>query len=108
MAYSEPLAALIRGALASADFTEKKMFGGLCFMVQGHMCCGVAKDELMVRVGPDAYDKALARKHARHMDFTGRPLKGMIYVGTEGCKTARQVKSWTDAGLVFVQSLPAK
>ncbi len=108
MAYSEPLAERIRGALARVEFVEKKMFGGLCFMVQGHMCCGVVKDELMVRVGPEAYPKALGRKYARHMDFTGRPLKGMIYVGTEGCKTPRQVKSWTETGLAFVQSLPAK
>ncbi len=70
------------------------MFGGLAFMLEGHMCRGVIKDEMMVRVGPDGWREALARPHAREMDFTGRSLKGMIYVGEQGCQTDEAARDW--------------
>jgi hypothetical protein len=77
MAYDEKLAQRVRQALSGQDgIVEKKMFGGLAFMLHGNMSVGVEKDRLMVRVGPDRYDEALARPHARPMDFTGRPMKG--------------------------------
>ena len=109
MAYNEILADRIRGVLAHrSDLTEKKMFGGLSFMLGGNMCCGIMKDDLVLRVYPDSYETALARPHARPMDFTGRPLKGMVYVGLEGYKTDEELKGWRDQALSFALSLPPK
>lgn len=82
MAYDEGLAQRVREVLAGRqDLSERKMFGGLCFMLGGNMCAGVIGDELMLRVGPDAWADVLARPHAREMDFTGRTSRGMVYVG---------------------------
>ncbi|MFQ5458667.1 MAG: TfoX/Sxy family protein, partial [Myxococcota bacterium] len=90
MAYNEALAERVRGALARRrHISEKKMFGGIAFLVRGNMACGVVGRKLMVRVGPDAYEKALAHKDARKMDFTGRPMKGFLYVMPAGVKTTR-------------------
>ena len=109
MTYSEELAERMRVALAaSRNLEERRMFGGLAFMVNGHMCCGVVGDELMVRVGPDLYQSSLAQPHAREMDFTGKPLKGMVYVGTQGIATERQLGEWVQRGLAFVSTLPAR
>ncbi len=109
MAYDEGLADRVRGALLPRpDIEEKKMFGGLAFMVGGHMCCGVIGDDLMVRVGRDAYEDALAAKGARPMDFTGRPLRGMVYVGSEGHRTDDALASWVRRGTDFVASLPPR
>src|SRR6516165_2346649 len=84
------------------------MFGGLCFMVDGAMCCGLTKADFMVRVGPDRYDDALAQPHARPMDFTGRPLAGMVYVAPEGIRSAAALATWVGRGVSFVSSLPPK
>ena len=109
MAYDEGLAQRVREALSDQSAViEKKMFGGLAFMVDGHMCCGVTRETLMVRVGPDAYEAALARPHARPMDFTGRPLKGMVYVDREGHEEDEDLQSWVERGLAFTNTLPAK
>lgn len=109
MAYDHRLADRIRSVLASErGISERQMFGGLAFMARGHMCCGVVGSDLMVRVGPDAHDRALARKHVRPMDFTGRPLRGMVYVDAAGCGSARSLRSWIEQGLSFVRSLPPK
>jgi hypothetical protein len=106
VAYDEELAERVRRVLAGRrDFAEKPMFGGLTFMVAGHMCCGVVGHDLMVRVGPDRLDDALARPHVRLMDFTGRPSRGMVYVGAGGTGTAKAVAAWVDRGLAFVESL---
>jgi hypothetical protein len=107
MSYDERLAERIRTCLAArTDVVEKKMFGGLCFMVGGAMCCGLTKTDFMVRVGPDRYDEALAEPHARPMDFTGRPLKGMVYVSPQGIRTDAALARWVRRGLEFV-SAPA-
>lgn len=88
MAYNEQLVDRIREALAGReDLTEKKMFGGLSFMLDGHMYCGVVEDDLMVQVGPYNHGKTLSEPHAKPMDFTCRPLKEMVYVGPEGYRT---------------------
>jgi hypothetical protein len=100
MAYDESLAALVRKSLERrADVVEKKMFGGLAFMVSGQMVCGVVKDELMVRVGEAAYADAMARPHTRPMDFTGRPSKGAVFVCPPGCRTPAAVGAWVDRAL---------
>jgi TfoX/Sxy family transcriptional regulator of competence genes len=109
MTYDEKLAERTRAVLdARDDVVEKKMFGGLAFLVHGHMCVGIVDRELMVRVGPDAYESALAEAHARPMDFTGKPLRGMVYVGTSGLRTEAGLRAWVDRGLRFVSALPPK
>jgi TfoX/Sxy family transcriptional regulator of competence genes len=109
MAYSEALADRIRTALGpDRRVTEIKMFGGLCLMVRGHMTCGVIGDELMLRVGRDLYESTLKKRHARPMDFTGKPMPGMIYVSAKGCETSRAVKAWVDRALEFNETLPPK
>jgi hypothetical protein len=109
MSYDEQLAGRVRRCLAGrSDVVEKKMFGGLCFMVGGAMCCGLTKTDFVVRVGAEAYDDALAQPHARPMDFTGRPLKGMVYVGPEGIRTDAALARWVRRGLAFLSaSAPA-
>lgn len=109
MAYDEKLAQRVRSVLSNErGLIEKKMFGGVCFMVQGNMAVGIAGDDLMVRCGPYEYTKALQAKHARPMDFTGRPMKGFVFVSPEGCKTAAQLKKWTGLGVALAKSLPRK
>ena len=88
--------------------SEKRMFGGLTFLLHGHMCCGVSGDDLMVRVGPEAYEKALSRAHAREMDITGRPLRGLVFVDRKGVRTRAQLGSWVERGVEFTRTLPPK
>lgn len=109
MAYDEALADRIRRVLGPrTDVTEKRMFGGVAFLVDGKMFCGVAGDELMARVGPENYASSLARAHVRPMDFTGRPLKGYVFVGLAALKTSRSVGSWVDRCLAFVETIEKK
>ena len=109
MAYDEKLAERIKDVLVErTDVEVKKMFGGLCFMVSQHMCCGIVGDMLMARVGPERYDKCLSQKHASEMDFTGKAMKGMVYVSAEGIRTKAQLKRWVGMCTEFVESLPAK
>jgi TfoX/Sxy family transcriptional regulator of competence genes len=109
MAFNELLANRIRVALARRrGVSEKKMFGGVAFLANGHMFCGVNRDDVVVRVGPDAWAKALSRKHARPMDFTGRPLSGYVYVAPPGVRTAASLKTWVDQGLRFARTLPPR
>jgi TfoX/Sxy family transcriptional regulator of competence genes len=109
MAFDEAVAGRVRKALAGApDVVEKRMFGGVAFMVRGNMCCGVIDDRLMLRVGPDGYEAALSRPHAKPMDFTGRPMKGMVYVEPAGFASVGDLKSWIARAMEFALSLPAK
>jgi TfoX/Sxy family transcriptional regulator of competence genes len=109
MAYDEALAERVREVLRRRrGVSEKKMFGGLAFMVNGHMACGVQGDDLMVRVGPDDYEAALKKPGARPMDFTGRPLRGMVYVNSRGHRRAPSLRAWVEKGLSYVRSLPPK
>jgi TfoX/Sxy family transcriptional regulator of competence genes len=108
MSYDEKLATRVRKALGVRDdVVEKKMFGGLCFMVNGSMCCGLTKTDFMVRVGPARYNEALAEPHARPMDFTGRSLKGMVYVAPEGLRTEAALMRRVRRGLAFAAEAPA-
>jgi TfoX/Sxy family transcriptional regulator of competence genes len=109
MAYDEGLAERIRGVLDDREgVVEKKMFGGVAFMMRGHMCVGIVKDELMVRVGPEAYDALVRQPHARTMDFTGRPMKGLLFVAAEGLERDSDLERWVERGLGYAASLPAK
>ncbi len=84
------------------------MFGGLAFMVNGHMCCGILKGDLVLRVDPEEYEKLIERPHARPMDFTRRPMRGFLYVGPAGFRSARELRAWVERGLQFVASLAPK
>ncbi|WP_226645438.1 TfoX/Sxy family protein [Microbulbifer variabilis] len=107
MAYNETLAEKVRNLLqGSQGLSEKQMFGGLAFMLNGNMACGVVGEELMVRVGPDNYQDALAERYTRPMDFTGRPLKGMVYVEEDAVE--QDLDQWVNRGVEFAGSLPPK
>ncbi len=109
MAYDEGLAQRIREALADADgLTERRMFGGIAFMLHGNMAVGVSGDELMVRVGPDRYDDALAQPHARVFDMTGRVMRGWVVVATEGIADDAALDEWIRRGADYARSLPPK
>ncbi len=110
MAFDEDLANRVRVVLGDTDLPvgERRMFGGLAFMVAGHMACGIMGDDLMVRVGTAAYDDALAQPHARVMDFTGRPSAGMVLVGPHGTATDQHLSGWVRRGLSHVATLPER
>jgi len=109
MAYNEKLAERVRAIVGDRpDLTERKMFGGIAFMLNGNMFCGITRDDLMVRVGPESFAEALASPGARPMDFTGRPMKGMAFVGPEAYATDEQLRGWVGQTLEYVRSLPAK
>ena len=84
------------------------MFGGLAFMLRGNMCCGVVGDSLMLRLGNDGAAKALGEPYVRPMDFTGKPMKSMVYVGPDGIAAAADLARWLELAVAFVQTLPAK
>lgn len=108
MAYDEQLAERIRGVLVPfAEVAERKMFGGVAFLLGGHMCCGVVGDELVVRVGGESYEAALGEPHVREMDFTGRPLRGFIYVGAEGLVSDGDLRAWVERGARHAAGLGA-
>lgn len=109
MAYDETLAERVRDALSPVpDVAEIKMFGGLCFMVRGHMAVGVNKDDLMVRLPEEEGEAALSEPGARPMDFTGKPMKGFLFVGPDGHRTDRQLRAWVDRSVAYSSSLPPK
>lgn len=109
MAYDEGLAERIRDVLGDHPaITEKKMFGGLAFMHDGHMFVGIIGDGLMARVGPDGYASALAQPHVREMDFTGKPLRGYVVVDPAGLGEDEELAHWVQACRAFVKSLPPK
>lgn len=109
MPIDETLAGRVRSVLDErVAWDEKRMFGGLAFLVNGHMACGILGDRLMVRVGPEAHESLSTRAHVSPMDFTGRPLRGFLFVEPAGTKTRRQLAAWMDRTLEFVGSLPSK
>ena len=108
MAYDEELADRVRVVLADEPgLTERTMFGGLAFMIGGNMACGIVRDELMLRLGAEGADAALAEPSVRPMDFTGRPMTGMVYVGREGLDDAA-VGRWVGQAAAYARSLPPK
>ena len=109
MAFDEKLAERMRKQLADqGGVVEKRMFGGVAFLLNGNMCCGVHQEALMVRLSPDAAAAALRQPHTRIFDLTGRPMKGWLLVDAEGLKTAAQLKRWIGQSVAFAASLPAK
>lgn len=109
MAYDPGLAERLRALLDDAPgVSEKEMFGGLAFLHEGRMFCGVLGEELMVRVGPDGHAAALAEHHVRPMDFTGRPMVGYVYVAPPALRDDEGLERWARRGMDFVATLPAK
>ena len=102
MAYNEQLANRVRETLREQPIVEeRKMMGGLAFMVDGKMCVGVVKDDLMVRLDPTDVEKALNERGARQMDFTGKPMKGFLFVGEEGTSSGKELRYWIDLALTY-------
>ncbi|MFN7920642.1 MAG: TfoX/Sxy family protein [Bryobacteraceae bacterium] len=109
MAYDLGLAdRVLRVVSRSGPVVERKMFGGISYMVNGHMCCGVVNTDLVLRLTPDAVAAALKKPHTRPMDFTGKPMKSMIYVSAAGLERDDQLEKWVGAAATCARSLPPK
>jgi len=108
VAYNEDIADRIRALLETEiGFSERKMFGGIAFMLHGNMCCGVVESDLMLRLGPDGADLALEHPHVRPMDFTGRPISSMVFVAHEGLQGVL-LDDWVEKAAAFARALPPK
>lgn len=102
MAYSEKLSDRIRESIAHLSKVEERyMFGGVCYMLNDKMCVGVVDDEMMCRIGPDAYEEALEKRGCREMVFTGKPMRGYVYVSNEGMKSKKEFEYWIDLCVKF-------
>ena len=108
MAYNIKLAERIRSELNGIPFVEKKMFGGVGFMLNGNLACGVNKDDLIVRIDPTKHLALLKKLHVRPFDMTGRPMKGWVVVEADGIKTEKQLNTWIKEGVEFALALPPK
>jgi hypothetical protein len=109
MAYDERLAERLRKIFATLPgASEKKMFGGVCFLVDAKMVCGLAGPDLMARLGPAQTEAALKRPHVRPMDFTGKPMAGYVFVAAAGVRTDAALRGWVDRAVAFVATVPAK
>jgi TfoX/Sxy family transcriptional regulator of competence genes len=105
--YNEALASRVRTVLAGQpEVEEKRMFGGVSFMVGGQSCCAVLKDDLVIRVGSEEFDQVLAEPHVRPFDFTGRPSRGMVYVASSGLSSEQALAAWVQRGLDSVKAHP--
>jgi TfoX/Sxy family transcriptional regulator of competence genes len=108
MAYDEELAGRVRAALADrTDVEEKRMFGGLTFMVAGQMCCGVLKNDLVIRIEPAEFDTLVAQPHVRPFDFSGRPTQGMVYVDNTALADTQVLRTWVRRATDYVVAHPA-
>ncbi|HEX6229532.1 MAG TPA: TfoX/Sxy family protein [Solirubrobacterales bacterium] len=109
MAYDDSLAERVRDVLAGRErLSERKMFGGIAFMIGGNMAVGLINDDLIVRLDPADAERALGEPHVRPMDFTGRPARGTVFVDPEGTAADDDLAGWVDAGADFAASLPPK
>ncbi len=107
--FNDLTARKIRDALdRTPGVSERQIIGGVAFLLEGNMCCGIFDEKLVVRVGPAAYDDALREPHAYPMDFTGRPLPGFVYIAREGYASEVALKQWIDRSVGFVSSLPQR
>ena len=109
MAYSKSLVERIRHLVSrQRGVTEKKMFGGVCFLLNGNLLVGVWKDSLIARIGKDAYEAALQEEHVKEFDVTGKPMKGWVMVEPDGIDSDHQLTHWVDQATLFVRTLPGK
>ena len=108
MAYNLKLAERIRSQLDGLPFVEKKMFGGVGFMLKGNMACGVNKDNLIIRVDPERHSALLKKPHAKPFDLTGKPMKGWLLIEADGFRTEKQLNTWIKEGIEFASTLPPK
>lgn len=109
MAYDARLAERVKTLIEKRPgFSEKKMFGGIAFMIRGNMCCGVVRNDLMIRLTPEQVVDGLQQPHTRPMDFSGKPMKSMLYVGPAGVDAEDDLEKWVRAAVRFVLTLPPK
>jgi TfoX/Sxy family transcriptional regulator of competence genes len=109
MAYDEGLAQRVTELLEKKHgFNEKKMFGGVCYLLNGNMACGVLNEDLIVRIGPENYEDALKLPHTRKFDLTGKPMKGWVMVSHDGHESDEDLSEWVHRGANFALSLPPK
>jgi hypothetical protein len=109
MAYDEGLAQRVRDIMFDEDgLVEKKMFGGVGFMLNGNMACGVNKEDLIVRVGPEQYEQAVMHPNTRPFDITGRPMKGWVMISPAGVNADEDLQDWVAQGTNFARTLPPK
>ena len=109
MAYNEELAQRVRTLMENKPtFAEKKMFGGLCFLLQGHMACGVLNDELIIRVAPKDYEDSLQLPNTRKFTVMGQTLKDSVMVSSEGYDSNENLSEWIERGSTFTMTLPPK
>jgi len=109
MAYSESLAGRTRQIFVrNRGITEKNMFGGVGFLLNGNMCVGIWKNSLIVRISPESYEDALTEEYVRKFDITGRAMKGWILVEPDGIETDEQLAQWVRRSVEFVNTLPRK
>jgi TfoX/Sxy family transcriptional regulator of competence genes len=109
MAYNEALAGRIKKLIQTTrKLEEKKMFGGMAFLLNGNMCCGVHKDEVILRVDPEKYKTLLARANVREFDLTGRPMKGWLLLNSKGAQNSTELKSWIKEAVGFAETLKKK
>jgi TfoX/Sxy family transcriptional regulator of competence genes len=109
MAYDLDLAQRVRKDIRTLEgYTEREMFGGIGFMLDGNMCCGVIGDDLIVRVGPGGYEEALSQANVKVFDMSGRPMRGWVIVTPQGLSSEERLMDWVRKGVDFAQSLPAK
>ena len=108
MAYNLKLAERIRSELDGMPFVEKNMFGGIGYLLNGNMACGVNKDNMIVRVDPEKHNTLLKKPHTKTFDLTGKPMNGWLLVEADGVKTDKQLRAWVKEGVEFASSLPPK
>lgn len=108
MPYNEKLAERIRAELSGIPFVEKKMFGGVGYLLNGNMACGVNKEDLIVRVAPEKFNELLRKPNAKPFDITGRPMKGWLMVEPQGYQTPGKLSEWVREGVEFALTLPPK
>ena len=109
MTYNEGLAQRVRVVLeGKSGLEEKKMFGGVCFILSGNMACGILNERLIVRVGPEKYENALKQPNTGKFDITGKPMKGWVMVSHEGYNTDERLSYWIEQGVAFALTLPVK
>ena len=109
MTYDETLATRVRAELENrSDVAEKRMFGGVAFMVRDHMACGIVRASLMIRVDPRDSDTLLRQPHVRPMDFTGTPMPGFLFVDAEGLRSLPSLRKWVRRAVAFAETRPVK